>query len=81
VSWTDLSPRQVADAAGDLGTPVSPPVVRDWMEGQKLALHKIEKVLEGGQSLDRNAQFLRIGELKADDLAAGIPMFSFDTKA
>jgi hypothetical protein len=81
VSWTDLSPRQVADAAGDLGTPVSPPVVRDWMEGQKLALHKIEKVLEGGQSLDRNAQFLRIGELKADDLAAGNPMFSFDTKA
>jgi hypothetical protein len=51
------------------------------MEGQKLALHKIEKVLEGGQSLDRNAQFLRIGELKADYLAAGNPMFSFDTKA
>lgn len=81
VLWTDLSPRQIADAAGDLGTPVSPPVVRDWMEEQKLALHKIEKVLEGGQSPDRNAQFLRIAELKTEYAAAGNPVFSLDTKA
>ena len=79
--WTDLSPRQVADAVGDMGTPVSPPVVRDWMEEQKLALHKIEKVLEGGQSPDRDAQFQRIAELKTAYFTAGNPVFSLDTKA
>ena len=48
VLWTDLSPRQIADAVTDMGTPVSPPVVQDWMEEQKLGRHKIEKVLPGG---------------------------------
>ena len=79
--WTDFSPRQIAEAVSDLGTPVSPPVVQDWMEEQKLALHKIEKVLEGGQSPDRDAQFKRVAELKAQYAAAGNPVFSMDTKA
>ena len=81
VLWTDLSPRQVADAVAALGTPVSPPVVQDWMEEHKLALHKIEKVLEGGQSPDRDAQFHRLAELKSDYFTAGNPVFSLDTKA
>ena len=79
--WTDLSPRQMADAVTELGTPVSPPVVQDWMEEQGLAQHKIEKVLEGGQSPDRDAQFRRIAELKTEYVAAGNPVFSLDTKA
>jgi hypothetical protein len=81
VLWTDLSPRQIADTVTDMGTPVSPPVVQDWMEEQALARHKIEKVLEGGQSPDRDAQFLRIAELKTAYFAAGNPVFSLDTKA
>lgn len=79
--WTDLSPRQIADTVTDMGTPVSPPVVQDWMEEQKLARHKIEKVLPGGQSPDRDAQFRRIAELKAEYVAEGNPIFSLDTKA
>jgi len=81
VLWTDLSPRQIADAVSDLGTPVSPPVVRDWMEDQGLGLHKIEKVLPGGQSPDRDEQFQRIAELKGEFATAGNPVFSMDTKA
>jgi hypothetical protein len=81
VLWTDLSPRQIADAVQAMGTPVSPPVVRDWMKEQKLALHKIEKVLEGGQSPDRDAQFQRIAQLKREYSEAGSPAFSVDTKA
>ena len=81
VLWTDLSPRQFADAVTDMGTPVSPPVVQDWMKEQKLGRHKIEKVLAGGHSPDRDAQFLRIAELKAKYFAAGNPVFSLDTKA
>jgi hypothetical protein len=81
VLWTDLSPRQIADAATALGTPVSPPVVQDWMEEHKLARHQMEKTLEGGQSPDRDTQFQRIAALKAEYLAAGNPVFSVDTKA
>ena len=81
VLWTDLSPRQIADVVTDMGTPVSPPVVQGWMEEQKLGRHKIEKVLAGGHSLDRDAQFLRIAELKTEYFAAGNPVLSLDTKA
>jgi hypothetical protein len=81
VVWTDLAPRQLAAAAADLGTPVSPPVVRDWLDEQGLALHKIAKVLAGGESPDRDAQFQRIAALKAEYLDAGNPVFSIDTKA
>jgi hypothetical protein len=81
VLWTDLSPRQIADAVTDMGTPVSPPVVQDWMEEQKMGRHKIEKVLAGGHSPDRDTQFRRIAKLKAKYVAAGNPVFSLDTKA
>ena len=81
VLWTDLSPRQIAAAGGALGTPVSPPVVRDWMAEQKLSRHQIAKVLAGGHSPDRDAQFRRIAELKTQYAAAGNPVFSIDTKA
>ena len=81
VLWTDLSPRRIADAVSDLGTPVSAPVVQKWMQEQKLALHKMEKVLQGGRSPDRDAQFQRIAELKAQYVAAGNPVLSLDTKA
>jgi hypothetical protein len=60
VLWTDLSPRQIAEAVTELGTPVSPPAVQDWLQEQGLAQHKIEKALEGGRSPDRDAQFQRI---------------------
>lgn len=81
VAWTDLSPRQIAAAVGAMGTPVSPPVVRDWMAEQKLARHQIEKVLAGGHSPGRDAQFQRISELKTRYAAAGNPVFPIDTKA
>ena len=81
VLWTDLSPRQIAAAVGELGTPVSPPVVQDWMEEQKLSRCQIAKVLEGGHSPDRDLQFRRITELKTQYAAAGNPIFSIDTKA
>ena len=51
------------------------------MEEQKLARHKIRKDLAGGQSPDRDTQFQRIAELKAEYIAAGNPVFSLDTKA
>jgi hypothetical protein len=81
VVWTDLTPPQIAAAVTDMGTPVSPSVVRDWLEDQGLALHKIEKSLAGGESPDRDAQFRRIAAWKKKYLQAGEPVFSIDTKA
>lgn len=79
--WTDLSPRAIAKAVTDMGTSVSAGVVREWLEEEKLTLHKIEKTIAGGQSPDRNAQFKRIAQLKRKYFAAGNPVFSIDTKA
>jgi hypothetical protein len=81
VLWTDLSPSQMASVLTDLGTPVSPHVVQDWLQDQGLALRKIAKVVAGGESPDRDAQFQRIATLKSEYLAAGNPVFSVDTKA
>jgi hypothetical protein len=81
VRWTDFSPAQISEAVGDMGTPVSPPVVRDWLEAQGLARHQIAKTLPGGHNPDREAQFQRIAELKTAYAAAGNPVFSMDTKA
>ena len=51
--WTDFSPAQLAEMVTDLGTPVSPRVVRDWLADEGLALNKIAKDLAGGSSPDR----------------------------
>ena len=64
-----------------MGTPVSPHVVRDWLTEHDFALHKLAKVVAGGQSPDRNAQFENIEELQCQYLDAGDPVFSIDTKA
>jgi hypothetical protein len=81
VAWTDLSPRRIAEVVTELGTPVSPPVVRDWLEDQGLGLHKIVKDLAGGEHPDRDAQFQRILDYQVAYFDAGNPVFSIDTKA
>lgn len=79
--WTHYSTSQIADMVTDLGTPVSPRVVQEWMTEQGLSLHKIAKVVPGGTTPDRNAQFERIDELKNEYFEAELPVFSVDTKA
>ena len=79
--WTDLSPRAIAEAVTDWGPPVSPGVVRAWLEEEGLRLHQIEKTLAGGRSADRAPQFARLAQLQAEYRAAGNPIFSIDTKA
>ena len=79
--WTDLSPQAIAQTVTAMGTSVCPSVVRNWLDDKGLALNKIAKSLEGGQSPDRNAQFLRLAELKIGYAEAGNPVFSMDSKA
>jgi len=81
VVWTDRSPGQLAGMVGAMGTPVSPHVVRQWLMDQGLRQRKITKVLAGGSSVDRDAQFHRISELMFEYFEADEPVFSIDTKA
>ena len=51
------------------------------MEERNLRLRKIRKVIPGGASPDRDAQFVKIAELIEQYDSAGNPYFSVDTKA
>lgn len=81
ILWTDLSPRQISAQLDELGTPVSPTTVDNFLDEIGLSRRKIEKSLPGGESPDRNTQFERIYELQMEYLDAGNPLFSIDTKA
>jgi hypothetical protein len=79
--FTDLSPQTMADMVTCMGTPVSAPTVREWLESLGMGYRKIEKSLAGGVSPDRDAQFCRIKELLEEHRLANNPVFSIDTKA
>ncbi len=64
-----------------MGTPISPEPVRNWMKETQLRRRKITKVLAGGHSPDRNAQFECIAEIMGTYIKAGNPVFSIDSKA
>ncbi len=81
VMWTDLSLRQISDELACLGTPLSPPIIKEWLHDHGIGKRKIIKVIPGGQSPDRNAQFEYIGGLREEYAQAGNPIFSIDSKS
>ena len=81
VTWTDLTPKDIAGYLHDeMGTTIAPRIVRRILGTLNFGLRKIAKVLPGKESPDRDRQFLRIAELKEEFLAAGNPVISMDTK-
>jgi len=81
VVFTDLSPATLSDTLDNMGTPVCPDTIRDWMDERNLRLRKIAKVVAGGSSDDRDAQFVKIAGFIDQYEAAGNPYFSVDSKA
>ena len=77
----DFSPAVISEELAAMGTPVSPPVIRGWLVKNGFALHKMAKVLAGGRSPFRNAQFEKINDFKHQYFQASNPVFSIDTKA
>jgi Rhodopirellula transposase DDE domain len=78
--WTLKSTRQLAKALKGMGHQVS-----SWSVGQLLhrmgySLRATAKTVEGVQHPDRNDQFLYINRLAGEQLAAGEPVISVDTK-
>lgn len=64
-----------------MGTPACDDTIRDWMDEHELRLRKIRKSLAGGESPDRDAQFVNIAALIEQFAASRNPCFSVDTKA
>jgi hypothetical protein len=81
IVFTDLTPTRLEQELASLGTPASDDIIRQWMDEQNLRLRKIQKVLAGGHSPDRDAQFRNIARLIEQCEHLGNPCFSVDTKA
>ena len=80
VVWTDLTPQEIADSLHAQAVCVGPRIVRRMLDTLGLARRQIAKVLPGGDSPHRDAQFRHLAHLIQEFLAAGNPVLSIDTK-
>ena len=78
--WTSKSIRALTKALGDSGHRVSDIVTRRLLRESGYSLQANAKTTEGGQHLDRDAQFAYLNDQATDHLATGDPVISVDTK-
>src|SRR4051794_37979621 len=78
--WTCKGTRRLAKELTAMGHKISRTVVGELLNAQKFSLQGNRKTLEGGQSPDRDAQFLHINARVTDALAREQPVISVDTK-
>ncbi len=80
VLWTDLTPQEIAKSLQEQAVCVGPRIVRRILDGLGCARRQIAKVLPGGDSPHRGAQFRHLAHLIQEFLEAGNPVLSIDTK-
>ena len=80
VVWTDVTPQEISDSLQAQAVGVGPRIVRRILDTLGFAQRQIAKVLPGGDSPHRNAQFRHVGHLIQEFLEAGNPVLSIDTK-
>ena len=78
--WTCKGTRRLAKELTAMGHKISRTVVGELLNAQKFSLQGNRKTLEGGQSPDRDAQFLHINDRVTKALARKQPVISVDTK-
>jgi transposase len=78
--WTCKSVRKLAEELRQRGHKTSHRLVADLLHELDYSLQANRKVLEGSQHPDRDAQFEYINQLAEQQLAAGEPVVSVDTK-
>jgi transposase len=78
--WTTRSLRNLVAALAPLGHKVCPTVVGDLLHDMGYSLQANSKTREGGQHIDRDAQFQYINTQAKGFLAAHQPIISVDTK-
>lgn len=80
VVWTDWTPQEMSTSLRDHAVCAGPRIVRRILDGLGLARRQMLKVLPGGDSPHRDAQFRHLTHLIQEFLAAGNPVLSIDTK-
>jgi Rhodopirellula transposase DDE domain len=80
VVWTDLTPQEISTSLRKHAVCAGPRIVRRILDGLGFARRQILKVLPGGDSPQRDAQFRHLAHLMQEFLAAGNPVLSMDTK-
>jgi hypothetical protein len=80
VVWTDLTPQEISQSLREHGVCAGPRIVRRLLDGLGFARRQMLKVLPGGDSPHRDAQFRHLAHLIQEFLAAGNPVLSMDTK-
>ena len=78
--WTTLSTRKLAQELTVAGHRVGPDTVARLLHEQGFSLQGNAKTIEGGQHVDRDAQFSYLNATAAEHLTAGDPVISVDTK-
>jgi hypothetical protein len=78
--WTSKSIRALTRALRDKGHQVSTMVTRRLLRDRGYSLQANVKTTEGGQHVDRDAQFAYLNDRAIDHLAAGDAVISVDTK-
>lgn len=80
VVWTDLTPKEIQEAFADRELYFGLPFIRQLLLEAGYRPLKVRKDLEMGRHPDRNAQFERIAELKAEYFDSDNPIMSIDAK-
>ena len=80
VIWTDLTTTDVVERLAEAGTSVSAHVVEQLFELSGYGRRQAQKCESMGEHPDRNAQLLRIADLKHDYFDSPNPVLSIDTK-
>lgn len=80
VVWTDLTPQEISQSLRAHAVYAGPRIVRRLLDGLGFARRQMLKVLPGGDSPHRDAQFRHLAHLIQEFLAAGNPVLSMDTK-
>lgn len=79
--WTNRSPADLSRELAEKGHPAAPKTIRRMLRDDLGLSHRqMAKTLSMGQSADREAQFERMGEIKAEFLEQGFAVVSIDTK-
>jgi hypothetical protein len=78
--WTDLTPQEISTSLREHAVCAGPRIVRRILDGLGFARRQMLKVLPGGDSPHRDAQFRHLAHLIQEFLAAGNPVLSMDTK-
>jgi hypothetical protein len=79
VIWTDLTATDIAEHLAQRGTSVSVHVVEQLLKMAGYGHRQAQKYCGMGEHPDRNAQFLRIGDIKQEYFESLNPILSIDT--